>query len=931
MTPAIKSMLNGMNSMIAGFEKMETSSRHMIDTKSLSYARSEMAKAGAAFQQFEKSVSEANNEQKKFNSTASASTSSISGLVTKVGALAASYATLQGAQKLIDLSDTYSQTTARLSLMNDGLQTQQELQDKILSSANESHASYQATADMVSKLGLMAGDAFANNDEIIDFAEQVSKQFVISGAGASESSNAMLQLTQAMASGVLRGDELNSIFENAPTLIQSIADYLGVPIGQIRDMASDGEITADTIKKAMAKTANETDAKFEKMGMTFGQAWTVFQNKSSRAFQGVFEDLGQLANSQALDTFLNGLAGGVEMIGGVVETVGGILSGEIQGESGMLGFATQSVEDAKTVFGTAAVAFQTHSGEISQSLDGAKTAWDDLFDTINQDFGEFEASDFGTWVGDTGASMVQDLSDLAAQTAREAELIIDSLDLIFGNPSADIEEYGSSSAAWAAKKEKLEADYAEYQAAAEEIARRSQTDFSTILSSSGMESEKSFDTSSYTGFINQATTDIQTTVNTLAIPAIQQSGTDMSDALSKSITIDDSTIASAGASVGTNFSTAISGKDGEVKSATEGLTKTVKTNLEPTRKHAISIGEDSIAGFNNALNDQRTTASTVNALVDTVVGQFKSGLGIHSPSTVMYDIGENTMAGLLNAMSGEDLLAFCNSIVSDIQAAFEAGNFNLQVGTEFLGDGAKEFFQSIGVGGATVEGLIKPVDGAVTSGFGWRDPFMTDSGEMSSSYHGGIDIGAAYGTPVGAAGAGEVTTAGWHGGYGNTVIIDHGNGLESLYGHLSSILVGLHDMVTAGQTIGLVGSTGNSTGPHLHFGIYQDGSPIDPSALYGYASGTMSARSGLRLVGENGPEIVNFAGGESVMNSKKTKRFFAGDYAGGGRGGSVPNGDIFVNVSVGSISNELDAKNVGKIIAAELQDSRTRRPTVTIN
>lgn len=230
-------------------------------------------------------------------------------------------------------------------------------------------------------------------------------------------------------------------------------------------------------------------------------------------------------------------------------------------------------------------------------------------------------------------------------------------------------------------------------------------------------------------------------------------------------------------------------------------------------------------------------------------------------------------------------------------------------------------------GGANLGDLVAPVAGAVTSGFGYRDSFMTDSGEMSSSYHAGIDIGAGYGTPVGAAGAGTVTMAGWNGGYGNTVMIDHGNGLASMYAHLSEIMTSVGQMVSAGQTIGLVGSTGNSTGAHLHFGLYQDGAAIDPGALFGYANGTNFARSGPHWVGENGPEILNFAGGEKVLDAKKSKELVS---TAGGRKSTVAGKPTFnntVNVSLSGleIKNDMDirkiAKGLGKYLEEEIQIS----------
>ena len=178
-------------------------------------------------------------------------------------------------QKVIELADSMTSTRARLDIMNDGLQTTDELQSMIMKSANRSRAAYQTTADAVSKMGIMAKDAFSNNDELIKFTELINKQFTIAGTSAAGIDAAMLQLTQAMSSGVLRGEELNSVFEQAPTIIQTIADYLDVPIGKIRDMAADGQITSTIVKNAMLASADEINAKFEAMPMTFAQVWTI--------------------------------------------------------------------------------------------------------------------------------------------------------------------------------------------------------------------------------------------------------------------------------------------------------------------------------------------------------------------------------------------------------------------------------------------------------------------------------------------------------------------------------------------------------------------------------------------------------------------------------------------------------------------------------
>ena len=197
------------------------------------------------------------------------------------------------ANKVIELADSMTTTRARLDLMNDGLQTTAELQDMIMESANRSRASYQTTADAVAKMGVMAGDAFSSNEELIAFSELINKQFTIAGTSAAGIDAAMLQLTQAMSSGVLRGEELNSIFEQAPTIIQTIADYLGVPIGKIREMAAEGQITSTIVKNAMLASADEINTKFAAMPMTFSQVWTIAKNIALEAFTPVLALIGQ--------------------------------------------------------------------------------------------------------------------------------------------------------------------------------------------------------------------------------------------------------------------------------------------------------------------------------------------------------------------------------------------------------------------------------------------------------------------------------------------------------------------------------------------------------------------------------------------------------------------------------------------------------------
>lgn len=198
---------------------------------------------------------------------------------------------------LVGMSDTLTQTTARLNLMNDGLQSSADLQEMIYQSARRARGVYADTAAAVSKMGLLASDAFANNEETIAFVEQLNKQFKIAGTSQEGQAAAMLQLTQAMGAGVLRGEELNSVFEQAPTIIQAINDYLGITTGELRDMAADGQITAEIVKNAMFAAADETNARFESIPMTWADVWTQATNIAVMALQPLLEGINWLANN----------------------------------------------------------------------------------------------------------------------------------------------------------------------------------------------------------------------------------------------------------------------------------------------------------------------------------------------------------------------------------------------------------------------------------------------------------------------------------------------------------------------------------------------------------------------------------------------------------------------------------------------------------
>lgn len=218
-------------------------------------------------------------------------------LTQSLKSLVASYISIQGLKKAVDLSDSLVSMRARLDRMNDGLQTTQELETMIYQSAQRSRGSFTDTMGLVSQLGTMAGDAFSSSKEIVQFAEQLNKQLALSGASGSSAQAAILQLEQGLASGVLRGDELNSVMEQAPALAKSIADYMHVSVGELREMGSQGQITADIVKNALFAAAKDTNAEFEKTPMTWAQVWTVASNTAVRALDPLLTAINWVANN----------------------------------------------------------------------------------------------------------------------------------------------------------------------------------------------------------------------------------------------------------------------------------------------------------------------------------------------------------------------------------------------------------------------------------------------------------------------------------------------------------------------------------------------------------------------------------------------------------------------------------------------------------
>ncbi len=294
-TRPLRSMYQAMTIVVGEFEEMQKVSGKAVNTTAIQRAKTQLNEVAASILDIEANTKRSTNSQRKYNDEMRNGRNAAAGLAGKIQSIVAMYAGVQGAKNLMGLADTMTTTKARLDLMNDGLQTTEDLQNKIMESANRSRASYQTTADAVSKMGLMASNAFSSNDELIQFSELINKQFTIAGTTAEGIDAAMLQLTQAMGSGVLRGEEFNSVFEQAPTIMQSIADYLNVPIGSLRDMAKEGKITAETVKNAVLSSADDINVKFNSMPMTFAQIWELAKNAMLNAFRPVITFIGQAA------------------------------------------------------------------------------------------------------------------------------------------------------------------------------------------------------------------------------------------------------------------------------------------------------------------------------------------------------------------------------------------------------------------------------------------------------------------------------------------------------------------------------------------------------------------------------------------------------------------------------------------------------------
>lgn len=932
MTPAISSMMRGMNSMIAGFESMERASKSAVDTKSMAAAKAEMSRAATAVNQFEKELKQATDQQEKFNSSTKNNSSSMSGLAGIAKTAATAMAAVFAVDKIVDFGKSAIESAGSAKAMESQFtQTFAELEPAAQSAVNEMAGDFgmvpnrlkPAMSQMTSMfkgLGLDTSGAMSEATKAVtisaDAAAFYDKSF--SDANSALTSFVKGNYEGGEAIGLFANDTQMATYAVSKGLVEATKDWAGLDEATKQATRLTYAQNMQKLAGATGQAARESDGLENQVG-NIKQAWSDFLAVVGKPVLGstinILKDItvGLQSAGRQVDFFIDGFKGigdpaALSGLDSVCYTVG-------------TEFSIAS-ETFKTNIDQITEKIKERSPEMIASMDNAKTSWVIFYERLVADNEVLQGID---WQSGLVAAMDAEIEKVSA---------LITLFTTVGTILTDVQKM--KEAFWqggdAFKEAAIQFDQ-DLIKMSENIAKASAgaPDPNTMLASAMEANRGSLDAaaanmvSSVTTPLTELSTNASAAGNTIGLGV----GSSIAAGATNSLQVGFAELPvfgqQAGADAMAQMDSAIQNGTPAVAASADATRLAIQQKLDPLGAFGRTTGQQTGDGFIQGLKEREgAIASGGDAAASTLKTSFKSALGINSPSTVFRDFGYYAIDGLIQGLSSTELLAFAEGIVADIKEAFSNNKFNLQTGIEFLGSGAAEFFKSIGIGGASLGQLVTPLSGGVTSGFGYRDPFMTDSGQMSSDWHAGIDIGAPYGAPVGAAGAGTVTMAGWNGGYGNTVMIDHGNGLSSMYAHLSEILVSVGQLVSALQTIGLVGSTGNSTGPHLHFGLFQDGVAIDPSALWGYANGTTFATPGLHLVGEHGPEIVNMAGGEKVLNAKKSKALI--ENAGSKK--SVGSGKVFspvINLTMGDtvVNNELDVDAIRKKLGKMLVDEMT--------
>lgn len=317
----LRKINTALNTTLNAFEQVQRASGNAVDTAQIQAARAALVEANREVDNMAEGYRRAAQQEEVLNRGLRNGASAADGMLGRVKSLVATLAAGAGIKAILGMSDKMTSTSARLSFLVDDGGSVDALEQKIMASAQRSRAAYLDTASAIASMGANAGSAFSDNDELIAFMEQVNKQFVIGGATAEGQSAAMLQLTQAMAAGALRGEELNSILENAPGIARAIESYMGVAEGSIKQYAEQGLITSEVVKNALFSVADETNAKFESMPMTWAQVWTTMQNKALSIFDPILARINQVANSERFSSVTDGIISGLAGIAAVAGVV----------------------------------------------------------------------------------------------------------------------------------------------------------------------------------------------------------------------------------------------------------------------------------------------------------------------------------------------------------------------------------------------------------------------------------------------------------------------------------------------------------------------------------------------------------------------------------------------------------------------------------
>lgn len=324
MTSPLMNITQALNMTVSAFESIENKANSAFDAAELDGVRERINAANIELNEVVENIRRNTEEQEKFNQSLNTGVSHSNKLLSSIKKAAAAYLSWRAVVRTLDLSDTMALSETRLSLIVDDGGSVEELEKKIFASAQRTRANYQDTIDIVSKLGLLAGKAFTSNDEIIAFQELMNKNFIVGGASAQEQVSAMYQLTQAMASGRLQGDEYRSIIENAPLLAKAIEDYM-VKVkgaeGTMKEWASEGLLTADVIKAALFSSADEIEERFNSMPMTFGQVWTSIENQALVQFQPILKRLNDIINSENFNRLAAGVTTALIVVSGIVTEI----------------------------------------------------------------------------------------------------------------------------------------------------------------------------------------------------------------------------------------------------------------------------------------------------------------------------------------------------------------------------------------------------------------------------------------------------------------------------------------------------------------------------------------------------------------------------------------------------------------------------------